>query len=391
MSGASIVVKTSKTAYVRLAYSVNSDLSSPAYVAAHTVNRLARFDLTGLSANTQYYYGAEVDGVLDAAIGSFKTLGAATLKICAGGDAASASAADSFSDILAEAPDIFFHLGDLHYQDIATDEPLKYHSAFDVALASATQGPLYQNVPTVYVWDDHDYCGNNTFGTAINRKSACRAYRRRVPHLPLEETADDGAIYHSFEVDVDGIGVVFLITDLRSRASDKAATDNSSKTMLGTTQKTWFKGQLSSVLNDGKLFVWICSRVWGGVTTAGADHWGGFNTERTELADHIQTEASGRILVLSADMHSLAIDDGTNHDFTTTGSEPIPTFQCAPLDQTGFETYGGATYSEGQFTNNGQFGIIEFSKTGASQITVDLTGKRDTGATLVTHQLIFNL
>src|SRR5690606_13311322 len=102
--------------------------------------------------------------------------------------------------------------------------------------------------------------------------------------------------YYSFEVG----RVLFIVTDLRSMASNKTATDNSSKTMMGAAQKTWFKNLISDSNNAGKLIVWVCSRVWGGVTTVGADHWGGFTTERTELADHIKTHALGRFCVLSA-------------------------------------------------------------------------------------------
>lgn len=391
MSGATICVRLRKNASVRLATSVNSDLSSCSYSAAQTtVNRMAKFAVSGLAANTQYYYGVEVDGVLNTAtIGKFKTLGATTLKVCLAGDATGGSTADVFNDIVAEAPHLFFHLGDAHYDNIAVSDRGRFDASYDAMLGSSTQGPLYRQVPTVYVWDDHDFGDNNSFGTSPSKAEATRAYRRRVPHAALSDGSATGAIYHSFEVTIDGLGVIFIITDQRSAASNKSATDNSSKTVLGATQKTWFKNILSG--NSGKLFVWICSRTWGGVTAAGADHWGGFTTERTEIANYIRDNCPGRVLVVSADMHSLAVDSGTNHNFVSSGSEPIPTYQCAPLDRTGNETYGGATYSQGQFTNNGQFGIMEFSKTGASQITVDFTGKRDTGSTLVTYSRAFNL
>lgn len=383
-------VRTTLNASVRLAYSTDSGLASPTYTSAkNTTDRNARFDLTGLSSNTRYYYSAEIDGSLDGTIGTFKTPGATTVKVCLSGDAVSGANATCYDSIRTETPDFFIHLGDMHYDDNSLNSAGIVNGSIDRVLTNSKAAQLFRDVPTVWVWDDHDFGPNDSYSASGTKTASCAMYRKRVPHHDLELSS--GAIYHSFEIDVDGIGVVFIVTDLRSEASNKTATDNSSKTMMGAAQKTWFKGVLSDAANSGKLFVWVNSRVWGGVATSGADHWGGFTTERTEIANYIQANCSGRVLVVSADMHSLAIDDGTNHDFVTTGSEPIPTFQCSPIDHTSATTYGGATYSEGQYTNNGQYGIIEFSKTGAAELTVDLTGKRDTGTTLDTYQIVYSL
>ncbi|MDR7101534.1 alkaline phosphatase D family protein [Croceicoccus sp. BE223] len=388
MSGATISIRTTRNTNVRLAYSTDSGLASPSYSASQvTIDRTAKFILTGLDPNTRYYYGAEIDGILQATIGTFKTLGATTLKVCVSGDASSGSNAAVYDTIRTEAPDLFLHLGDIHYDDNFLNSEAVVNGSLDRVFAQAKPAQLFRDIPSLWIYDDHDFGPNDSHaGSGMTASSSM--YRKRAPSYPLQSSTSTDPVYHSFEINVDGIGVVFIVTDQRAAASDKTATDNSSKTMLGTTQKTWFKGLFSNPANDGKLFVWLCSRAWGGVATAGADHWGGFTTERTELGAHIHAEAPGRCLVLSADMHSLAFDNGTNHTF---GSEPFVTLQCSPLDRTGDTTYGGATYSQGQYTNNGQFAVLTFAKTGASQITVAAVGKNAAGSTLVTYSPVFNL
>lgn len=355
------------------------------------VDGIAKFSATGLEADKQHYCALEIDHRLRVRkhndIAPFKTPNAsspASFKFAFAGDVRSGSRAEVVYDsIIAQEPLFFVHMGDRHYQNINTNTPSLFREAYDQVMENPAVRRLHRNVPVIYIWDDHDYGANDSFGTSPSHDAACEVYRERVPHLPLEEDAlNTDPIYHSFKIG----RIVFLVTDLRSEASDKAATDNGSKTMMGATQKTWFKGVLSDVANADCLFVWVCSRVVGGPTSVGADHWGGFTTERTELWDYIQTNCPGRVCILSADEHMLAIDDGTNHDFVTAGSEPIPCFQAAPLDQDLHTSYANGTYSEGRFdVDPGQFGVMDINDNGTN-IVVTWTGHAADGTTLVTYQ-----
>ena len=391
MSGIVVNARLAKnSSAVRLAVDTISSFPSPTYSSSTaSANGFVRLTLTGLAADTRYFYALEVDGVLmRRKIGRFKTMpsGSNVSFMCAfSGDASLGSTSKVFATIKNKDPLFFFHLGDLHYENIVLNRTQSFTDAYYRTFQSHAQEKLYREVPTYYMWDDHDYGDNNSFSTSPSKNAALTTYRRRVPHPTLENSGTTDPIYFKFEIG----RVMFIVTDLRSQASDRAATDNSSKTMMGATQKTWFKGLMSDAGNDGKFFVWICSRCWGGVATAGADHWGGFTTERTELANHMLAECPGRIAVISADMHSLAIDSGANHEFANPGSMPVPTFQAAPLDRTGNETYGGATYDQGagRYTGQGQFGTMEITDSGGSTITIDWTGYDIDGSQLVTYQL----
>ena len=343
-------------------------------------DQMVRFDLTGLDADTAYSYQVKLDGTLIGPAGKFRTLpaGAPSGTPCSftcafAGDAETRSERAVFRAIVDSDPLFFIHLGDLHYENISTNSPALFHAAYDTVLRSRAQAPLYREVPTVYVWDDHDYGANNSDGTSASKPAAAAAYRSRVPHYPLEEST---SIYHSFDVG----RVRFIVTDQRSAATPNAATDDSSKSMLGTAQKTWFKDLLSN--SSGKLIVWICPRWFRQGVIAATDSWTGFTTERAEIVDHIHTNCSGRVIVISADLHTLAIDDGTNFDFATSGSEPLPVFQAAALDQS--PVSGGDTYTEGEFLNFGQWGKMAIADSGGATIDVTWTGHDSTGAVLAT-------
>lgn len=380
MSGATVVATLKRNATCRLVVSTSSSFTSPSYSSSvATAKRVARLSITGLSAGTVYYYAIEINGVIDLSLtGRFKTKPSASFTFAFGTCNSSGSNHAVFDRIVTENPDFFLHLGDLHYHNFTTPDTAQYITAYDEALA-AGPGKVFRQFATHYVYDDHDYGPNDSDGDFVGRDNAVLAYRQRVPHPTLAESGDTDPVYHSFTVG----RCIFIMTDLRSEASNSSVTDNSSKTMMGATQKTWFKNILSS--NSGKFFFWCSSRIWHANTSAGHDSWGGYNTERVELADYIRTNCSGRIAILSGDRHQLGIDDGTNCDYATSG-DPIPIFMAAPLDQPN-NSHGSATFSEGVFGNNGQFGLVTVTDGGGGTITIDMVGKRSTGATLVSHQI----
>lgn len=388
MSAVSVTAKLSgDSSAVRLAVAEDVGFTSPVYSAlASSSGGRVRLWVGDLDPDTDYFCAIEADGTLDTAtVGKFRTPpapGPASFTCAFSGDSTTDSNAAVFAQIVTAAPLFFIHLGDLHYQDIATNSLAAYLAAYDDVFAQANPAKLVREVSTLYTWDDHDYGPNNSDGNHVGRPAACEAYRTCVPHPELAESGATGAIYYSFEVG----RVVFIVTDQRSLSDDKDDTDNASKSILGATQKAWMKAILSDPANEHKMFVWVCSRTFGAVPTVGSDTWGGFTTERTELADYIKANCPGRVVVLSADMHSLAIDDGTNHDFATGGGEPLQTFQAAPLDRTGAETTGGATYSEGgRFLNNGQYGTMEVTDAGGADISVVWRGFNSSGTELVEY------
>src|SRR5690606_4910291 len=156
----------------------------------------------------------------------------------------------------------------------------------------------------------------------------------------------------------------------RSERSSNSATDDATKTMMGATQKTWFKQALLDADTAGaELILWMSSSVWNGygvTSTAGwhdDDTWAAFTTERQEIADHIATNGLGsKVFVLTGDAHAMAHDDGTHGDFSTTNAAPVKTFMAAPMDRSAIVR--GDNWTHGVYAAAGQYGLFDFTDDG---------------------------
>jgi len=342
----------------RLAVSDRSDLSLPVYSnwdTAITVenNRVVSFGIAGLNPNMPYYYGVEIGGAIDTlAIGRFHTFPAdtETFTFAMGSCAQTGSDHAVFQTIQSLNPLFFFHLGDFHYLNIGVNDVNVFRQGYETVLNSSNQSELYRNVALAYIWDDHDFGPNNSDSTAVGRTASRLTYQEYVPHYPLAAGSGNIPIYYAFTVG----RVRFIVCDSRSARSPFSATDNSSKTMLGIQQKTWFKQELLNSASSDALIVWVNSLPW--IGTTGDDGWHGYTTERAELAQFIENNNINNLCMISGDAHMLAIDDGTNSYYGSGGGSGFPVFHAAALDQTG--SIKGGPYSEGTFPGPGQFGLM---------------------------------
>ena len=79
----------------------------------------------------------------------------------------------------------------------------------------------------------------------------------------------------------------------------------------------------------------------------------------------------------------VAIDDGTNTDYSTDQVGGFPLLHAAPLDRPG--NVKGGPYSDGTFSGSGQFGTIDVVDDGGDEVEIVLTGRNWEGDTLVRH------
>jgi phosphodiesterase/alkaline phosphatase D-like protein len=379
MVSLTIAAKFPRNGNVRAVASTAADLSGARIYSSvvATSGRLAKATLTGLADDTQYYAAWEMDGILRTASPfSFKTLPSGnSFNFVFSGDRHTYSDSVVFDRIRELAPDFFVLLGDIHYENPAVNTEASVQAHFDKVFTSPKFSRLIREVPTLYVWDNHDYA-DVADSTATAHDAACTAFRNRFPHPFVSATATAPVYY------VKKIGrTVLIFTDNVSAASPAANTDNSSKTLLGSTQKAWLKSVLSDVANVNCLFLWFTAVPWTGAAVVGSRRWMGYTTERTELADYIKANCAGRVMTLTADLHMCAYDDGTNGDYATGTGAPIPTCMAGPLDQT--NSSGGGPYSGGFYnSDNGQFVQVDVADAGGSTITVTCTGQRVNGGGL---------
>jgi hypothetical protein len=331
-----------------------------------------RFELVNLTSGTEYSYSFFVDGTsIDSRGGRFATFvdGPMSFTVAAGSCARLGSNGTVYESILNLDPDFFLVPGDLFYADHMKTAQ-HFTDAYDTTLTQPAQAALLADVPIAYVWDDHDYGGNDADRTAPTNPFAQEAFSTYVPHYEL---ATSGTINQAFTVG----RVRFVMLDNRSERDPKGNPDGPDKTMLGTEQLKWLKQELLQAAKDHPLIVLVTSVPWIAAPEPGADHWGGYANERQVIADFIASNQVSGLLMLAGDAHMIAIDDGTNTNFSAAGDVTFPLLHAAALDRPG--SVKGGPYSEGTYPGGGQFGLIEVVDTGSTEIEVRLSGLDWTG------------
>lgn len=335
---------------------------------------VAAFELEGLTPDRIYLYRLHDAGYRDDVFGRFRTFpeGPASFSFCTASCARTGSDHPVFDTIRELEPLFFLHLGDFHYENIGAPDADRFAKAFLRVLSSPRQSALYRNQAFAYVWDDHDFGPNNSDRTSRSRVAALRSYLEHVPHYPLAEDPPR-TIHQAFTVG----RVRFLLSDARADR-DPPSVPASERTMLGEAQKAWLVDELSRAKDYG-LVVWASPVGWLG--DGGDDDWGGFPSERAEIARAAMAAGVDNLLVVSGDAHMLAIDDGS-HDTRVDGGPGFPIFHCAALDQRGSDK--GGPFSHPQVPGGGQFGRVRIEDDGA-EVRVTLEGRNAAGEVLMRH------
>ncbi len=341
--------------------------------------------LDHLTPGVQYAYSFEAGGevLLE---GTFRTpeAGPFSFGVAASGCSSTGSNRPVFEAIRERDPLFFLHLGDMHYTNIAVNQPDVFRRAYGRVLRAPRQAALYADTPIAYVWDDHDFGPNDSDRTAPGREAAWEVYRELVPHYSLPA---EGPIYQAFTVG----RVRFILTDLRSMRDPKT---DGERTIMGAEQKAWFERELLAANRRFPLIVWVSTVPWIADASPQADHWGGFATERREIADFIADNSVEGLVILAGDGHMVAMDDGTNSDYTTDGDGPaIPVIHAAALDRNGSEK--GGPYSEGAYPvpsafppHPGQWVWMEVTDDDGPEVCATWTGLRTASSSTETDEVV---
>ena len=281
---------------------------SPPQTRETDADGVASFVLRALQPRTRYRYTVRAPGepALD---GTFRTFadGPFSFRIVFASCAATGSASPVFTAMRQLQPDLFIHMGDLHYRNISRNQMDLFRQAYARVLLSQTQSALFRAVPIAYTWDDHDYGPNNSDRTSPSRLAALSSYRRFVPHYPLVD-GDQAPICQTFVIG----RVRFVMTDARSARSPESLPETE-RTMLGGDQLAWLEQQLETA-RSAPLVVLVNTVPW--ITKrkeSTGDGWARYARERRHIADLIvRFGLTERLVMLSGDAHMLALDDGTH-------------------------------------------------------------------------------
>lgn len=326
---------------VRVIASTSPDLSNPIFstsvVTEAARGNAVRLDLSGLTPLTTYNYAVELGGVpvtsgdLKGKFTTHPAPGPASFKFSFASCGSYTNASQYvYEAIVNDAPLFFIHMGDMNYDNINSTDVANYRNTYTNQVTQGQMRRVCRAMGMNYIWDDHDFAGNDSDKNNIGRAAARQVYRERFPHYPLPAGGPNAAIYQTYKVG----RVQFILTDLRSERDPVAMTDDASKSIMGAEQKQWFKDQLAAARDaETPLIVWLSSVPFISTASTG-DGWGRFQTERREILEFIRDNRIQNICIISGDMHALALDDGTGTHNYVAGVR-VPVFHAAALAQVG--------------------------------------------------------
>ncbi len=368
---------------VRLLLDESTDLDTPTYSRPQpsegSSGNIVSFRVGGLEPDQDYYYALELDGeVYTGRVGHFATFprGPSSFTFAVASCARTGSNGEVYDAIRRQRPLFFLNDGDWYYGDVDRNDTDLVRRQYEANLSSPSQSALYATTPFVYVWDDHDFGGNDADSTAAAKPATMEIYRQFVPHYPLR--GDDAPIFQTFTVG----DVRFVLTDPRS-ARDPA--DEDPRSMLGEQQRRWLLRELARADRYG-LVVWVNGAPWVGKADPTSDLWPAFAEERRTIANAIAEHEVDNLLMVSGDAHMLAYDDGTHTDYSDSKKAGFPLFHAASLDRKG--SVKGGPYTGPVIPGGGQFGTVAVRDDGRT-VRVTLTARTWEDEVLFTKTLAF--
>ena len=255
---------------------------------------------------------------------------------------------DLFEQIIASEPEVFVTIGDVPYTDngppAQTVEVYRERHG-DLRTAKHVRG-WFEAMGVRSIYDDHefrnDWDGVRALAEPDRYAAAMQVWDEFFP-LAATKPIDD-VRYRTFRW---GALVECFVLDCRRFRSGNDVPDDANKTMLGATQKAWFKAALAASTATWKLVFTSVPLDYGN----GDDHWASFTTEREELFSAIKALGTTGILFLSGDQHYFA---AYSHSYG------LREFQVGPLAR-GLGTIGrqapGVLFRDVRYN----FGLLDIS------------------------------
>jgi len=413
-NSAVFVLRTDSTAWVQaeLSRSINftNPIFSTVFNTANDSDNFGKVEVTGLQADSRYYYRAVVNEVpvtddLERSFHTFPEPGSATtfeFHFGSGqqnGPDPQSGFGTLFPKMATDEPDFFIHQGDWGYPDTTDVEsgmpenyfPLDYrnviatyHARYDPNFPMAE---LMAITPVAYTYDDHDMIDNNSDGYLFPWEgiaNTIKGYQNMFPGYPLVDASK--GIWHKFTY---GNTDIFMVDNRAQRTPNLANFDiyapnnvvfnpkPGEYTFLGADQMNWLLTELSNstatwkFISSGTPFnpswrvaIELAVLTQGIIDSVGvpgegyitpteiavelSDKWAGFPNDIIQIIQHVRENNIENVIFLSGDTHTSGIDDGIHSIF--------PELMAGGLDRTNgqlqplFETFGIKIWNKGGHT-----------------------------------------
>lgn len=368
-----------KGSSARAVFSLASDLSSPTYSSSSTVpsSKWITARLTGLTPDTRYYVGLEVDGtILTTGRGNYKTLttGLRASKIITSSCNTTQSNHVVFDSLKAENPDFFVHQGDIHYAN--TNDETTWRAALGSTISGARFSGMLSTVTMSYDWDNHDTGGNGSDGDdpwSVFGPPALRQLTGSAQYVSSK------ALYKTWV----HAGVRYIETDRWAERNNQDDANSASKYMLSQAQEDWLLNILRTATEPA--IVWFSGFPhYSNLVSSG--RWGSYPNQRVRIGSAIAAlpvAQRNKIVCLGGDSHSICADDGTNAMWN------LPSLNASPLNQTGGLASGTWNIANLDVDDTrGYYSRLTFTPSG-NNLNMKWDAVQDDGAVLATWSKSF--
>ena len=243
--------------------------------------------VSGLGAGETLFYDLEVEGERHGpwTLQTAPTSAGPTRTRFAFGSCSKDDDQPIFGVIAAWDPDIFLFVGDNHYAN--SDELSDLRQFYRWAHERTLRAELMQQSVVLATWDDHDYVGNNTDGTAEGKDVALRVFEEYWANGSYGTPETPGVFSRQRYGDVEFI----LLDDRYWRGLEDS--------ILGDAQEAWLLDALQA--SDATFLFLVSGSQWS--LDGSDDSWGAFPEAQTRLREALVAYGVEGVVLLSGDIH----------------------------------------------------------------------------------------
>lgn len=288
---ARIWIRTDATRKVGLRVSSDPEMKD-AVMAAWSYPRVeddytAVLHVEGLSPAARYFFQVEVDGRPHGKLGSFVTdIRAEKKQRIAVVSCTRWAKQNGFDTLVRSQPDLLLMAGDAVYANSVDLDVHRSHYRFSRAIAP--RADAFAAIPTISVWDDHDFVGNNADGTAAGKEVSLRIFKEYWAN-PSYGDGDEG-VYFTHRT---GMTEFFMLDTRYFRYEGD---------MLGEKQEAWLIDALKA--SDAAFKFLVSGVQFTKTSTISTDEWQGHAPEaRDRLFSKLAEENIEGVILVSGNIH----------------------------------------------------------------------------------------